>query len=456
MPEILQTLNDLLEPGLPRDSSGSLEAIAGLLDAFAPRLLMLVEGDGRVIAVEFLEGTVAEEIVHELASQLPPCLDHATTCSFLDSAGDRPGIIFGIRLAPETKGAILGGLLDAADADLFPAHAAVLRVCGTFAWDSVRRQLDADAMETRVRHLLAERDTLKSSHADVVNRAIEEHQERLYEQEHRVALEKLYRAAEEASAAKSEFLANMSHELRTPLHGILSFTTFGLKKAETASREDLKRYFDKIERSGKTLLALITDLLDLSKLESGRMTYDFARHDLRTLVGTVADEFSSMAALRHIEIRPVSPDEPCSLVVDATKIIQVLRNLLGNAMKFSPEGGVIEVFVERDESIARIRVCDQGVGIPPSELEAIFDKFIQSSKTRTGAGGTGLGLAICREYIAGHQGRVWAENRPEGGAMFTFEIPANLEPGTVQRAGRAAASSAGPEPTTTTPNAPTR
>ncbi|MBN2314036.1 MAG: ATP-binding protein [Sedimentisphaerales bacterium] len=102
---------------------------------------------------------------------------------------------------------------------------------------------------------------------------------------------------------------------------------------------------------------------------------------------------------------------------------QVLRNLLNNAVKFSPNGGLVEVETRQMENAVGLSVRDQGPGIPPNELEAVFDKFVQSSKTKTGAGGTGLGLAICREIIIGHEGRIWAENRPEGGAEFIIEIP---------------------------------
>jgi signal transduction histidine kinase len=115
------------------------------------------------------------------------------------------------------------------------------------------------------------------------------------------------------------------------------------------------------------------------------------------------------------------------VTLDIDKIKRVLRNLLNNAIKFSPEGGTIDVAVCRVASSVRVSVRDQGPGIPQDELEAVFDKFIQSSKTKTGAGGTGLGLAICQEIVAAHKGRIWAENRPEGGAVFLFEIPLSMD-----------------------------
>jgi|GEM_PF-2313403 len=230
-------------------------------------------------------------------------------------------------------------------------------------------------------------------------------------------------AAEQANEAKTRFLANMSHELRTPLHGILSFATFGLKESLTASPEKLRSYFEKIERCGKNLLALINDLLDLAKLESGKATYDFASTDLRTLALSAADEQSTRCAEKGIRLLVAKCPFDTKILGDAAKLLQVFRNLLDNAIKFSPQGGTVEVLFQQTADKIQVAVCDQGVGIPENELEAIFDKFVQSSKTRTSTGGTGLGLAICREIITAHRGRIWAENRPGGGAAVCFELP---------------------------------
>jgi signal transduction histidine kinase len=255
----------------------------------------------------------------------------------------------------------------------------------------------------------------------------EDLQSLLAEQKHtQEALHTAKETAETANRAKSEFLANMSHELRTPLHGILSFANFGINKSEKATPEKLKSYFQQVERSGKTLLALLNDLLDLAKLEAGKMPFTFHRVDLSVVLGTVADEFSSLSADRNLTVEYDIPEARTEVTVDSVRVMQVVRNLLGNAVKFSPDNATIGLSVAQQADSVVVSVRDQGMGVPEEELETIFDKFIQSSKTKTGAGGTGLGLSICREIVAAHKGRIWAENRPEGGAMVSIQIPLGL------------------------------
>lgn len=229
--------------------------------------------------------------------------------------------------------------------------------------------------------------------------------------------------AEHANRSKSEFLANMSHELRTPLHGILSFAAFGEKNAATAKLEKVLEYFKNIHHSGTILLDLVNNLLDLAKLESGKMVFEFRPANLGALIGKVADEFSSLVSERGLTIHYEAPDNAAIATVDRDKLMQVVRNLLSNAVKFSPKGGTIDISVGQWDQALRVRVADQGVGIPSAELDTIFEEFVQSSTTKNGAGGTGLGLAISRQIVAAHKGRIWAENQAEGGAAFFFEIP---------------------------------
>jgi len=237
---------------------------------------------------------------------------------------------------------------------------------------------------------------------------------------------RLAKKAVVANLAKSEFLANMSHELRTPLHSIISFASFGVKKHTSAERKKLLDYFNRIRQSGRTLLELLDDLLDLAKLESRKAVFTFEPTDVRSLVESMKNELEALLSERRLEMRCGATDFHEPVKLDSDKIKQVLRNLLNNAIKFSPQGGIIDVQVYGMDGFVRVSVLDEGPGIPPDELEAVFDKFVQSSKTKTGAGGTGLGLAICQEIIAAHRGRIWAENRLKGGAVFSFEIPLNF------------------------------
>ena len=234
--------------------------------------------------------------------------------------------------------------------------------------------------------------------------------------------------AELANQAKSEFLANMSHELRTPMHAILSFSDFGLDKVETATREKLGRYFRHINVSGERLLHLLNELLDLSKLEAGKMELQLQECRPLEVIRLSVEELNSLAKDRSqtIEIHAERGEKP--LTADPDRLLQVVRNLLSNALKFSPDGSTVEITLSQPKDQTadtgiRIQVLDRGVGIPEDELEAVFDEFIQSSKTRTGAGGTGLGLAICREIIKLHHGRIYAQNRDGGGAIFTVDLP---------------------------------
>lgn len=252
-------------------------------------------------------------------------------------------------------------------------------------------------------------------------------------------IEQLNRAkniAEVANKSKSEFLANMSHELRTPMHAILSFSDMGKKRIDSGSTEKLLRYFSNINESGHRLLTLLNDLLDLSKLEAKRMQFDFREHDLNKVIEKATNELVELMKKKSLtlELDPMAVDTVAH--IDPDKMLQVFLNLLSNAIKFTPEGKSIGIsFAETNLPAGKRRtdrgtihaisvsVTDQGVGIPEDEFETVFDKFVQSSKTRSGAGGTGLGLAICKEIIEGHGGKIYSANNPEGGANFTFVIP---------------------------------
>lgn len=242
-------------------------------------------------------------------------------------------------------------------------------------------------------------------------------------------------SSEQANQLKSQFLANMSHELRTPLQSILGFADIGIKKIDSANRDVQLRYFNNIKKGGNRLLNLLNDLLDLSKLEAGKMELSCKKHKLIDVVSSSIQELKLLADEKSIEITVQKSDISTVAFFDFDKILQVMCNLLSNAIKFTPNEGAITISFAQTSIAIRltdhdidvfaiaVTVVDSGVGIPENELETVFDKFIQSTKTRTGGGGTGLGLAICKEILAIHYGEISVTSQENKGSQFTFLIP---------------------------------
>jgi signal transduction histidine kinase len=226
----------------------------------------------------------------------------------------------------------------------------------------------------------------------------------------------------------------MSHELRTPMHGILSFAKFGLTKTN-ATPEKIRDYFTQINQSAERLLRLLNDLLDLSKLEAGKMDLQIAAHDMAQVAGTVIAQLDGLSRQKDLSLKLAVDATENRIEMDVNRISQLIQNLVGNALRFGTAGTEVTIRIADAELTTghhadnqclpalAVTVADRGPGIPEEELETIFEKFVQSSTTRTGAGGTGLGLAICREITTLHRGKISARNRADGGAEFTFLLP---------------------------------
>jgi|GEM_PF-2760862 len=231
--------------------------------------------------------------------------------------------------------------------------------------------------------------------------------------------------AEEASRLKSEFLASISHELRTPLHAILSYADFGLERSGHAERERLRRYFFEIKDSGALLLNLINDLLDLSKIEAGKMPYRRSPLAMSVLIDDACSRVAQLAEAKTISLQAEAVPREWLVYGDYEMLLRVLINLLGNAIKFTPIGGHIRVFGDVQDACYRFGVSDSGQGIYLEEINIIFDKFVQSSlHAQKGVSGSGLGLSICRGIIEAHEGKIWAESAgPNRGSTFYFTLP---------------------------------
>jgi GAF domain-containing protein len=231
------------------------------------------------------------------------------------------------------------------------------------------------------------------------------------------------RELEVASRHKSEFLANMSHELRTPLNAIIGFSEVLSERMFGELNAKQLEYVGDILESGRHLLSLINDILDLSKIEAGRMELEPSEFDLPAAIESTLVLVRERAGRRTIA---VAHDVDARLGVvraDERKVKQVLLNLLSNALKFTPEGGRIDVRAALRDGVAEIAVADTGVGIALDDQAAVFEEFRQVGTAAKKVEGTGLGLAISRKFVELHGGRIWLESRPGAGATFTFTLP---------------------------------
>ncbi len=237
--------------------------------------------------------------------------------------------------------------------------------------------------------------------------------------------------AEASNQAKTLFFSNISHELRTPMHAILNYANLGLKNEDALKNEKLTKYLSNIVSSGQRLLGLLDNLLDLSRMEAGKMDFRMKANFISSICDDSLSEIEPLMRKKEIKIKIFGKDKIADIPVicDKLRMQQVFINLLSNAVKFSPDRSHIEINFSTEfdktsnKQVVRCGIADSGIGIPAHELESIFDKFVQSSKTRTGAGGTGLGLSICREIIEAHKGRIWAESRSSGGTIFYITLP---------------------------------
>jgi signal transduction histidine kinase len=228
---------------------------------------------------------------------------------------------------------------------------------------------------------------------------------------------------ESASRHKSEFLANMSHELRTPLNAVIGFSDVLLDRMFGDVNEKQEEYLRDICESGSHLLSLINDILDLSKVEAGRMELELSDFDLPNAIENALILVRERASRRGIMLGSTIDKRLGMIGGDERKVKQVLLNLLSNALKFTPEGGRIDVSAGVHDDVAEVSVLDTGVGIAPEDQDAVFEEFRQVGAADKKAEGTGLGLALSRKFIELHGGRIWVKSQVGIGSTFTFTLP---------------------------------
>ena len=239
-----------------------------------------------------------------------------------------------------------------------------------------------------------------------------------------------------ADRSKNQFLANMSHELRTPLNSIIGFSSVLLDSTREVISSRLYKFLENIHAAGNHLLELINDILDLSKIEAGKMELRADVFDLRDTIAAVERVMKGFAAEANVRILPTIDPAVPQVRLDEGRLKQIMFNLLSNAVKFSPKGGPVRIEVRnipKEESpinvhAVRIDVADQGIGIAPDELERIFDEFYQTEHGRRARrGGTGLGLSLTRNFVELHHGTIEVQSTPGEGSCFTLYLPVDYE-----------------------------
>jgi signal transduction histidine kinase len=252
---------------------------------------------------------------------------------------------------------------------------------------------------------------------------------RLYEVQHQASqeLQRLNERLQQASKAKSNFLANMSHELRTPMNAILGFVEMMLDEIYGEVPPELREPLTDVQTNGKHLLRLINDVLDLSKIEAGRMELVLAEYSVQDVVETIRTSLQSLALEKGLQFVATAEDDIPLAFGDGKRITQCLMNLVGNALKFSKRGRVA-LAVEQQGKDLLYHVSDTGIGIPKEELENIFGEFQQVDTAITREfSGTGLGLNITKKFVEMHGGRIWVESELGAGSTFSFTVPLRVE-----------------------------
>ncbi len=341
----------------------------------------------------------------------------------LELTPDRPWAILsrvGRRLHPDDRKAVRQALMGSLRrGDTFGTEFRLARTNGDAGWFIVQALISRDEQGHVSR--------VTGSVRDITARRAAESNLRIYAEEAKTA----ERKAEAALRAKSDFLATMSHEIRTPLNGVLGMTALLLDTPLTAEQRE---YAETVRQSSESLLAIINDILDFSKIEAGRLDLEYLPVELVRCVEDSLDVLAVRAGEKHLDLAyRIEPDVPDWVQTDVTRLRQILINLVGNAIKFTPSGEVVvRVSAEPgDDQSATLRfdVTDSGIGIDAEGIARLFKAFSQADMSTTRRyGGTGLGLSICKRLAEAMGGRIWVESTPGQGSTFSFTIAATAVP----------------------------
>jgi len=277
--------------------------------------------------------------------------------------------------------------------------------------------------EVRFVHALVGYYSLSVARVETMRRQMRSEAEAKLARERLMAQEELIERLKRLDALKSGFILTVSHQLRTPLTSIKGSAQLLREGVLGELSEEQKKCVDVIARNVERLVGIVNDVLDLSRLEAGKVTLNKEVQGLRPVVEEAVENLRQLAEQNGVVLEPLEFDD-VKAFFDYQAVLQVLTNLIGNAITHNPSGTRVRVDVKtRSKHFVSVSVSDTGVGIPEKEMPRIFDKFYQAEMSlKSGTKGSGLGLAICKELVEAHGGKIWARNNPEGGVTFTFTL----------------------------------
>ena len=297
-----------------------------------------------------------------------------------------------------------------------------VRKDGTTFWANVTITAIRDDTGRLIGYAKLTRDLTESKRVEAMESANRQREE-ILEAERSARM-----AAQRAARIKDEFLATLSHELRTPLNAILGWTQVLLKEGSSREPAEQKRAIEVIDRNARAQAKLIEDLLDLSRIMTGKLRLELRPLSFTSVVEAAVDSARPAAEAKGIRLKAMLGPNQDIVSADSGRLQQVVWNLLTNAIKFTPKGGQVQVLLQRVNSHLELSVSDTGIGIPPSYLPHVFERFSQGdSSTTRSFGGLGLGLAICKQLVEMHGGSIKAASQGEGkGATFSVELPLSI------------------------------